>query len=325
MAMLAQKRRFNVTDLCEKFEIAERTAYEDLRYMKENMGLQIEHNNFTDSYYLVSPYTNHATFELTEGEFFSLIVGKQLLEKYTGSSFEPIISTALEKIRDRLSDKIDLDIDETEKKIAVKPVATTKFSKKKFDAINDACEEKQSLEICYYAPSTGEKTSRLIDPFKLLHHDGAWYVIAWCHLRKDLRMFALHRIEEYKAQTSSQYNDLPKEVIDDYINSTFKLEHKHPAQVVKVKFSSKQSPYIKERNWHPQEYREDLADGSCVLTLPTKSLDEMKRWLMTYGKEAEVLEPNELKELIKTEADALLKHYLKEIEEKEKEKEKGNS
>src|ERR1700738_5733278 len=39
-----------------------------------------------------------------------------------------------------------------------------------------------------------DETERAIDPYGVVHHRGRWYVVGWCHLRDDVRMFRLDRV-----------------------------------------------------------------------------------------------------------------------------------
>jgi predicted DNA-binding transcriptional regulator YafY len=77
------------------------------------------------------------------------------------------------------------------------------------------------------------------------------------------------------------------------------------AQEVKIRFSAWQAPYIRERTWHPSQRIEAGPDGDAILTLKVADLDEVNRWLIGFGAEAEVLEPQELQEEIVVECRAI--------------------
>jgi hypothetical protein len=65
------------------------------------------------------------------------------------------------------------------------------------------------------------------------------------------------------------------------------------------------APYIRERLWHPsQEFRE-LAGGRLELRLRVADTGEVRRWLLGFGAEVEVLEPLALRETIASEAQRL--------------------
>ncbi len=48
-----------VGKLCEMLEIKERTLYEDLRLMREQMGMDIRYDRFKEGYYNASPGTRN--------------------------------------------------------------------------------------------------------------------------------------------------------------------------------------------------------------------------------------------------------------------------
>jgi predicted DNA-binding transcriptional regulator YafY len=63
---------------------------------------------------------------------------------------------------------------------------------------------------------------------------------------------------------------------------------------VKIRFSPKAGPYVKERTWHPSQEITDNADGSVVLSLTVDHSLELKRWVLSWGREARVTEPEKL-------------------------------
>jgi predicted DNA-binding transcriptional regulator YafY len=74
-----------------------------------------------------------------------------------------------------------------------------------------------------------------------------------------------------------------------------------------IRFSRSQAPYIQERTWHPSQKIEKRADGSIELTVWVANLWEIKRWLIGYGADAQVLQPKELARDIEKECVRLLK------------------
>lgn len=46
-----------------------------------------------------------------------------------------------------------------------------------------------------YRSGNAEETERAIDPYGLVYHAGLWYAVGHCHLRQDLRMFRLDRVQ----------------------------------------------------------------------------------------------------------------------------------
>ena len=69
--------------------------------------------------------------------------------------------------------------------------------------------------------------------------------------------------------------------------------------VVKIRFSAEQAPYIQERQWCKKQDIEKLRDGSINLTMHTSGWFEVKKWILSFGADAEILEPADKREKIK--------------------------
>ena len=82
-------------------------------------------------------------------------------------------------------------------------------------------------------------------------------------------------------------------------------------QTVRIRFAADQSPYLKGRRWHASQALEEQADGSLVLTLTVASEDEIIRWVLAWGANAEVLEPKELRAKVAAVAREMAAKYAK--------------
>jgi|688.fasta_scaffold136713_2 predicted DNA-binding transcriptional regulator YafY len=298
----------SVTDLCQRFEVSERTLHEDIRFLRENLAREIDFDHVKNGYFNSNPQKRLPAFELSSGEVFALTLGKELLSQYIGTSFEPTLRSALEKISERLPDKVQVDPADVQAIIRFRGSAIIPISGKLFTEINKACDARKQIEFTYFAASKGETTSRLVDPQVLLHDRGAWYLVAYCHSRKALRMFALHRIRDYKILDAT-FDPIPREEINKWMDAAFQLEHGEKEHNITVQFAPQASRYIRERIWHPQQALVDAPDGSCTLTFPASSLDEVLRWVCQYGADALVLEPPELRDMVKQSLTATLAKY----------------
>jgi predicted DNA-binding transcriptional regulator YafY len=54
---------------------------------------------------------------------------------------------------------------------------------------------------------------------------------------------------------------------------------------------------------------EEQDDGSIILTMDTSGRYDVKRWVMSIGSEAELLEPKDLRDEIRDEVKAMAKAY----------------
>jgi len=74
---------------------------------------------------------------------------------------------------------------------------------------------------------------------------------------------------------------------------------------VRVVFARGLARYIRERVWHPSQKLRDLPDGRVEMTLLVADTLEVRRWILGYGVQAEVVAPEGLREALRVEAQAL--------------------
>ena len=74
---------------------------------------------------------------------------------------------------------------------------------------------------------------------------------------------------------------------------------------VKVVFAKKLARYIRERLWYPSQKFRDLTDGRLELTLHVADTLEVRRWILGYDVQAEVIEPAGMREALRQEAEAV--------------------
>lgn len=291
------------------FEVQRRTVHEDIRMVREMFGEDIKWDAFKGGYVNLSPNQKLLEFDLNDGEIFALTLGKDMLTEYSGTAFEPILRQAIEKICDRLPDRVKVDADDLKSVVKFKPSSIVPLSRKTFFDVNSACEKLHPVEITYYTAYRDETTTRTIDPLRLVENQGAWYVVAYCHMRKDNRLFALHRIQDYRVLHETRFESPDDANLDEWISSAFQLEHGDPLQTCVVKFNPLSTRYVRERIWHPSQVLNEDADGSCTLSFTATRLDEVKRWVLTFGSGAIVLEPQELKRMVGEELQAAAALY----------------
>lgn len=65
-------------------------------------------------------------------------------------------------------------------------------------ALQRALLEGRRLRLRYHAMSRDEETDRRVDPYHLTLFQGGFYLVAHCHLRQAVRLFAVERIREVR-------------------------------------------------------------------------------------------------------------------------------
>ncbi len=98
--------------------------------------------------------------------------------------------------------------------------------------------------------------------------------------------------------------------LDDFMRHSFKVMHDE-VYTVKVRISPGWARWVGEKIWHESQKAKKNGDGSLELTFRIAGLDEIKRWVLSFGPEAVVLEPEKLKEMVRKDLSRNLAQYSK--------------
>ena len=96
--------------------------------------------------------------------------------------------------------------------------------------------------------------------------------------------------------------------LDNFMRHSFKVMHGE-LYTVKVRISSAGARWVGEKIWHESQKTTKLPDGSLEITFQVAGLDEIKRWVLSLGPEVIVLEPTQLRNMIKGELADTLSFY----------------
>ncbi|MHB2021590.1 MAG: helix-turn-helix transcriptional regulator, partial [Candidatus Xenobia bacterium] len=152
-------------------------------------------------------------------------------------------------------------------------------------------------QIEYWPPAGTSATARAIDVYHLTQSRGDWYAVAWCHLRRDLRIFALSRIKS-AVPTADRYVIPADFDVKAYFRNSLGIELAGEAQEIRLRFDADQARWVCERTWHLSQAMAPQADGSLILTLQVGISTELKQWILGYGPHVEVLSPAGLRDAI---------------------------
>jgi proteasome accessory factor B len=98
---------------------------------------------------------------------------------------------------------------------------------RKLDALWGAASGRKWVQMTYFSPRENSVTHRKVDPYGLALRQGIWSLVGYCHLRKDLRTFQVHRIRELELNAAKPRSP------DFEVPATFKLDNyvaTHPWQ-----------------------------------------------------------------------------------------------
>jgi predicted DNA-binding transcriptional regulator YafY len=308
--LLRNRERTTAQDLADSLEVSERTIRSDIEFLKNRLNAPIKFSRKLGFYY-EEPGWRLSTFPLTQGELFALTLGARMLENYAGSAYAEELRGAIACLAERLPEQTWVDLQQlSEERILFRSRVETDLNPELWRTLEEACRQQRSVQMTYYTASRDAKSDRKFDPYLLHIYRGTNpYVIGYCHNRQAIRWFRVDRVQQLEILGDSFVRD-PKFDAKTHLEMIFQHEVGSVTVDVAIWFDGATAPYIRERRWHPTQTLEEHPDGSVTLKMKVKGLNDLKRWVLGYGKGAIVQGPSELVQLVKDEVAWMARSYF---------------
>jgi predicted DNA-binding transcriptional regulator YafY len=293
----------NTLKLAEDLDVKQRTIERDIEHMRDRLGADIEYDRRRKGYYYTSNDFRLSPLKLSQEEATILFIGQKLLIQCAGTPFENFIRSACDKVAAQLPIGISMESTLIEKTLSFDVMPLRGDDKKLseiFSRLANAIRSETTVWLNYFSASKDEITKRSVDPYHLRHFQGAWYLIGFCHLRDEVRTFAIDRILDLK-ETDQHFNIHADFSLKKHLASSMGIEAGGTLHEVSIYFDSYQARYIRERIWHGSQKIEDKDDGSLILHFKVSGLGEVKRWVLGFGSHAIIVKPESLRQDVKDE------------------------
>ncbi len=287
--ILLDKKRITSKELADRFEVSSRTIYRDIEtlsaagipvYMSKGKGGGIS--------LLPDFVLNKAV--ITDEEKEDIL-----------SSLKAVNAVNLSKTDTALNKLSSLFGETNVNWIAVdfSSWANAQNETETFHTIKAAILSKR-IVLFSYASAKGQQTTREVEPLKLCFKGGAWYLYGYCRQKSDYRFFKLRRIRQLKVSDQSFQRKVPDQIFSE--GNTFQEEY--------VKLKLKLSAEVAYRVYDEFDSYEKQPDGSFLAEINYPKGDWIYYYITSFGSYCEVLEPEYVRNDVKSKLQNTLKHYL---------------
>ena len=299
----------NATSLSKKIEVSSRTIQRDIEYMRDMYNAPIEFDAYKNGYYYTEENFYIKSVPLSEGELFSVALFDQLLEQYRNTPLENDLRSVFKKIEMSLPNKITLDSSFLQNQITFIPDQMGTINSENFSKIFSSLKNRHVLDFEYRPLQKTTWMTRRINPLHAVCQKGNWYVMGFCHDKKDIRVFNFSRMQnvtESKEEFDIPEDFNPDKYFDKEIGIWLSATKKYTVELL---ISAEIGTFALERSWNKNQKIEQREDGSVWVSFETTQLPEVKRWVLGQGKTVKVLGPDELIAQVKEEVAAVLGMY----------------
>jgi predicted DNA-binding transcriptional regulator YafY len=304
---LQANRYPNCRTLAVALEVSPKTIQRDIDFMRDQWNMPIAYDQLKFGFYYSAPVTHFPTAEVTEGEIVALLVAQKALTQYRGTSFEKTLRNAFHRITEGLQDTMTFRWSELDEAVSFRGVGSTVADIELFEIVSHTVLKSIELTFEYQKLGASRHEQRRVQPYHLSCIDQQWYLFAFDLTRNQLRTFVLPRMR--KARTLKTRFTRPSNFsIAEHLSQSFGVFSGKGRYKVRIAFDAFAAQLVREREWHPSQKTRPLPDAQegIELQLELGSLQEVERWVLSWGSHAKVLEPAELRARVRASARALL-------------------
>ena len=294
LELLQSRSRLSGAEIAERLEVDRRTVR---RYVNtlQDLGVPVESEPGRYGGYRLRPGYKLPPMMFNEEEALALIlglIGSRRVGLFVAAS---AVEGALAKIDRVLPDRLRGRVQAVQGALAFTPLrgSPTRVS----DAnilltFSGAAQENHRVWMRYRGIE--DETERTIDPYGVVNHRERWYVVGWCHLRRDLRTFRLDRVVELELSDETFSKPLDFNCVEFLLDTLATAQYGWPIEVT-LELSMDEA----RRRIAPDMGTLEETRGGVLLRTRSDWLDYIARYLVQLECPFRVEHPPELRDAIR--------------------------
>jgi len=310
--MIQQRKCVPREDFLSELEISPATFKRDLEYLRSRLKASIIYDRFMGGYRFENPdqvdKIEMPGLWFSEKEATALVLMQHLLSSLDqggliGPHIEPLTA-----IIDGILGQSETTTKELRKRIKVVGMGSRKNSIENFSEIGAALLKRNRLDISYHSKGKDEVTEREISPQRLIYYRENWYLDAYCHLRHDLRSFAVDGIRK-ATLSNKKAEEVSDKQCQEHFAQSYGIFSGKATQRAKLRFTPEHARWVAGEHWHGQQVGSFDKEGHYVLEFDYNQDPELIMDILKHGSGVEVISPDSLKKKLASELKRTLAQY----------------
>lgn len=290
--ILLDKKTVTAKELADHFEVSPRTIYRDLDILSE-ADIPIYTNkgkgggiSLLESYVLNKSLLS----EQEQRDILSVLQGMK-------ATHYPEVNQILTKMSGMfgLQQANWIEVDYTHWGVE---------KQERFQLIKTAILERHRLSFDYYGTSSYEKTARVVEPLQLWFKGRTWYLRAYCLNRQAMRVFKLSRMKDLIVLEENCSRSNRDAILEEQEQTGWAAQ-----TMVTFKLNIKDTLLYRIYDEFEEEQIARCEDGSFIVTASYPEDDWVYGYILSFGDQAEVLEPAHIREIIKSKLKNMIGRY----------------
>jgi predicted DNA-binding transcriptional regulator YafY len=296
--LIAARRLVSFRELRDELEVSPATLKRDLEYLRSRMKTPIVYDRDANGYRIGGKLGEPQRVEFpglwfNASEAAALLTMQHLLEKLQPGLLQRHVEPLKERLRSLL-ESADHSFSEIQRRVRILHLGRRAPQPKFFEIAANALLNRRQLRIAYYSRASDETTKRSVSPQRLVCYRENWYLDGWCHLRDDLRSFAVDGIRGAEI-LDSPAREIADSRLDEVLGESYGIFSGKARAWAKLRFTPARARWVANEEWHPKQRTSFDPDGRYVLEFPYNDDRELLGDILRHGPEVEVLGPPQLR------------------------------
>jgi len=289
--ILLNKKTTTAKELAERFEVSVRTIYRDIDTLS-SAGIPIYASQGKGGgISLLDDYILNKSV-LSENEQNEILFALQSLTVTQNPETDRVLSKLRSLFNKNKINWIEVDLS---------PWGSDKNKTCEFTILKNAILNHQVIEFNYFNAS-GEKSSRKVEPIKLLYKVKAWYLKGFCLSKNEYRTFKISRMADLRIMPEIFIDRLPRELSED-------IKEQSSQKWIDVQL--KISPHGAYRVFDEFKEKEITKnqDGSFTIATALPESEWLFNYILSFGCDIEVLTPQNIRKMIQNKLGEIIGKY----------------
>lgn len=301
---------YAVQELMSETEVSDKPIRRDLKVLQTVFNVTERTGDGGVKRWQMTPLAEQVGFNYTE--LLSIHMSQQLLEPLAGTPFFEGTRSVLRKVKGAIGNNAARYIEKLSAGLHSTSVGASDYSHRgeMIDQLMVAIEDRKVTLVVYQSMQATEAVEQELYPLGISHHRGSLYLIAWSARREEVRNFKVDRIESVDVQ-NLQYQVPTEFNLQDWLSKSFGVwrSGEDDSQLIRVQFKKSAARYVQESTWHSTQRLYPQPDGTLIAEFQLPDIEEILKWVLSFGSNATALEPSALVERISEEVQQMLKAY----------------
>jgi predicted DNA-binding transcriptional regulator YafY len=300
----------SAAELAAEIDCHPRTVYRDLDALQAaGFPLYTERSDGKSLWSILDALKHHIPIPFSFPELMALYFSRDLVKALQHTVFYDSLESLFGKIKSTIPPESAQFLQTVQQTLHVSTRQYKEYGKFRdiISRVSDAALKARTVEMSYFTMGRRKESKRRVDPYRILFFNGTFYIIGFCHLRGDIRTFALDRVKTLRV-TEDTFTVPDDFSLEDYMGAAFGVV-RGKAEDIRIRFAPDVAGYVSEKHWHESQEITRQRDGSVIFSARVAVTEELVSWVMGWGAKAEVIGPESLRDQIRDEAQAMLKPY----------------